>query len=338
MSAASSINPNVNSSSFKQGLTIASKSVSDAEGMRKISQFATALISLVGEILIEVPTGLSEFAKRLEDSCKVLSFFNFLSHIKWWLCEERKSWQHTVSMASYTASQALDAAKFLEKIKAIDLSAISVTIGRIPVLGVISGGLSGIACGFGAWHDGKKIYDLNKEIVAKRDELNAAEKDLEACKAACQSSAKSKKELPHALRVYVLHEESEQIKRTFKENSNEKIKEFAVKKLEHRVKKLDVEISNHELEKNKATISLIGNIASVAFDILIIIGLCACIGALAVTGWPMLVLALVVAGIGLYEFLYDKQHEKKIVPVMDDTLVVAVEASVKARAVFAGVT
>lgn len=318
---ASSINPNVNSGSFQQGLTVASNTVSDAEGMRKISAFATALITAVGEILIEIPEGLTELATRLEDSSKVLSFFNFISHIKWWICEEKKSWQHTLSMISFTAQQALDAAKFLEKVKAIDLSAISATIGSIPVLGLVSGLLGGTASVFGAWHDGRKISELNEELRAKRDELDNVQGDIVDCASRCQRAVGSVQERCQWLQNYISKDEVEEISLTFKENANEKLKEFATKKLAHRVKKLEVEIANCELEKTKSKISLLSNIASVALDILTLIGICASVSALSITGWPMIVLGLVVAGIGVYEYLYDKNYEKQALPEKDPLLV-----------------
>jgi hypothetical protein len=308
MSAAQRINPNVNSSSFSQVLTVANKTVSDADGMRKISGFATALITCIGEILIEVPAGLKDFATRLENSNKVLSFFNFVSHVKWWFCEERKSWQHTVSMISFTALQALEAAQFLEKFNAIDLSAIAANIGHIPVLGLVSSLLCGTACGFSAWHDGRKISELNTEIRAKRDELLLAKKKLEDFRKGSNAPAIDREELI-------------QISRIFQEKTKERLSEYATKKLEYRVSKIEVEIANYELEKSKSKISLVNNIANLALDILSIIGLCAGLGALSVTCWPMIALGLVVAGIGLYEFIYDKQHEKSALPEKDKLLI-----------------
>lgn len=148
------------SSKFARGLLIFETTITD---ILHVSEFAIAAIDVVSSILVELPISAAEFANQLKSGVRILSIVNLVSLFKWWVCEERKSWQHTAYKATCTASEIFNAAFFLENIKVIELSKIAIKIGRVPVIGLAVGLLAGSGAVFSLWHHGKQIQMLNAE-------------------------------------------------------------------------------------------------------------------------------------------------------------------------------
>lgn len=312
------VNSNPSTSSFQQGLVVGSKTVSEAEGMRYMTQFANATIDFTGALLSEMPVGLGEFNQKLQDSASVLSFFNILYHIRWWMYEKRKSWQHTASMVFFTAQQCIGCVQFLEKIKAI--GKIGAKIGHVPVFGTILSVCNVTGSVFGAWHDGRTIRQLSAKIQQDTKALVEAQANVVACNVVGVTLLKD---------GLVTQEEKEQVEKI--STSPDSLAKFAKEKWASRVTRLKVEVENSQLTKKKTWISIAGHVATFALGVLTLIGLLGGFAALSATGFPLLALALIVSGLCLYEYWYDKYHGAAEAPD-DSTLVKTVNALMHVQA------
>lgn len=242
------------SSKFARGLLIFETTITDTKGLLHVSEFAIAMMDAVSNILVELPISAAEFAKQLKAGVRILCIVNLVSLFKWWVCEERKSWQHTAYKVTCTANEIFNTVMFLENIKVLELSKIAINIGRVPVIGLAVGLLGGAGAVFSLWHYGKQIKALNAEKDRKISLVNTL-------------GAKEQADLV-----------------------------------------------NLELRKSKAQIAIVSDIASLAFTILSLVGLCTGVGILAMNSWLMLVLGLVVAGVGLYHVMHDKANPEIPVP------------------------
>lgn len=303
----------------KQGLTLCVESVREVSGIQTITALASAMIACVGKAFSEMPQGVTTFVQRLEDCSSVLSIFSFVSYLQWWTSEtpkEEQNWQYTASMVCSTAQQVMDIAYFLEGTKLLDLSKLAATIGRIPVLDTVYQTFSLGGSVFYTWHDGLKYSRLKEELLEKKAELKKVQEEFGECRNACNKGGREIefKVRSKLLEEYITPAQQKVISRQFANNAERQLIKYTKQNLVHRILKLETEVSNKTLEITKNKISLINNITSVAYGILALVGILANVGFLSVVGWPMLTLALVSAGIGLYEYLYDKKNPEVAMP------------------------
>lgn len=301
---------NSTDTSFKQSVLISAELASEVQGVDTISGCAVAIIDFIGALFGELSIELGEFYQKLQNCSSISSFFSFFYYIKWWGCPDKsESWQYTASMVCSTAQQCLSMGDFLESVSAISLSKISANIGRIPVLGLVSSVLSLSGSCFSFWHDALQERKLKAECQEIEQELEKAREECRECHQECAQITSSIGFGNCYLRIqkFVSKVEKEQLRKIFPTDAEgeDKLKIYAQKSLASRVTRLEVELKNSTLDRKKNWISLANDVSSIVLGILVLVGLCAGIASL-YTGLPIITLGLIAAGMGLYEYLYDK--------------------------------
>lgn len=282
--------------SAHRGVALCAETVSEVSGIQTLSTLASAVTACLEKAFSNMPVGMTTFVQRLEECSGVLSMFSFISTLQWWTNDEtpkeEKTWQYTASMICTTVQQMMDVTYVLDEFKVIDLSKVVATVGRIPVLSLVYQTLSLGSTVFSVWNDGVRRAELREEFYKK-----------------CLALTKAKDE-----NGTTSNKEKQIIEKLFLENAESQVHEYAKQSLQHRVRVLEVEVSNKSVELTKNKLSIVSNVISIAYGVFALAGILANVAVLSVAGWPMLVLALVSAGVGLHEYLYDKKNPEVAFP------------------------
>jgi hypothetical protein len=283
------------------------KSVSDLGGVRKILKFAIVAIDFFGKLETEIPFQLKELHRNFKECSSTLSFFATLGLVQMWVAEKRSRWQSTAALVNFTALQAINSAKFLEKLELINLSSLSKTIGNIPVLNLAMSlfGLGGSI--FTLWDNVREFRDLQDyKLDADQQKRTWSQKRQDIASMQVDGVAKKIDE-------YFNSEVSQQL---LSVNLTEQEKmTYLEKRIDYEVTKYNAKVEDTESKLQKLRGGLVMSVVSLAISILGLAGQCLGIAALSATGLPMLTVAFLMAGYGVYQMF--KSNMKDVQKVID---------------------
>lgn len=282
--------------SFTTVFVALGKSVSEVRGVKTLFKFANVTVDLMGKLDSEFPAPLKEISRNFKECSSTLSFMGTVGLVKTWVNDKRTRWQSTVTLINITALQLISASMYLEKVKLIDLSYFSMTIGNTPILSLAMSGFGFGVSVFGLW-----------DSLCERQEVKTEY-------SICEGHQKQWKERQDQFKQLKDHEIDAKIQEYFGEGLQAPLKDYTDKdKKEYLEKRLDFEVIKSEtlLNENQATqkklqSSLIMSIIGLALTILGYIGQYAGVAILASTSLPMLMISFILSGIGVIQLL--KSH------------------------------
>ncbi len=137
--------------------------LSDQEGLLNTTFLAGSCNDIIAETVESAAEGAVEADKWLEGISHTLGALSLVKSVHWMLYEKARSIQHTMSMGLLTLLRGVKTTIFLSKQGAFSLSKISVNLGRIPVLNLVTSGLSIFATSFAVWDSFKEYRRLSAE-------------------------------------------------------------------------------------------------------------------------------------------------------------------------------
>lgn len=122
---------------IRKGARITAKIAGDAGAASRVTKLTAAIIDFIGNLFIKVSTGLANFRLAIGTFADVVDIFATLRQVNSLIQGKLQTLAEKISVVFLTVFRALFIVKFLEKIKAINLTSFMNTLGRIPVLGLI---------------------------------------------------------------------------------------------------------------------------------------------------------------------------------------------------------
>lgn len=283
-------------SNSKPSVVVAlAKSLSDVGDTKKLLKFAIVTIDFVGKMPLELPPQFKELHHNFKECSSTLSFLGTVGVVKMWMEDKKTRWQGTVALINLTALQAISSAFFLEKLKLINLSYITMTIGTTPVLSFAMTyfGLGGSI--FSLWDNIREYQETNASKVSCREEWGTWS-DRKGQFVKIQDN-----EVDNKIREYFGSKVLDLL--SSKHLSEQDRKVYLEKRLDYEVTKWNTVVAGTSAKLDKLLSGLVMNIVMLAISILGLAGQYYGIAALAATGVPMLTVALVMAGFGVYQML-----------------------------------
>lgn len=298
-----------------KAVQVSSKTVGSANGMCKLARFITKVMLLVATIFENFSVKASEFYMALKACDRVIINFDFINRIKDCieLAKEKTitAWKVMGTFFS-TVGHACGVMYFLDEIKAISLSSIFGTIGKIPIFALISEPFSVLGYGFSTIDDGYKIKSTcdKVKIVSARVERLRVKAEIAA---AVQDGTLTQKRaalgdryrqacLAGKIDAETTQEKVDSLQEFIK---NARVQNDTVQQdLSQKVTRWEGEKSDLEISRNKRIMSVAYYALRTLASILTLVGYIAGVGALAYNALPMIAMATLIATIGLTKFIY----------------------------------
>jgi hypothetical protein len=285
------------------------KAVATTSGMGKLSKFVTRIV----EFSCAIFSGMSGSAKNLFNTFKsvdtVLSTFDLCARPKdWinWAGKKQKTWHHTASLATLTASQSLGMMSFISKLVEFDFKSVLGCIGKVPVVGLIVEGL--MVVGFA-------VMAIDESVKMK---ANAGKLEKLTIKKAAINIAHAGKLDTAKINALTQKYEKALLKNVKKSDAqyNAKMAGFAVfisslNTSEKRISKnteIMQKIKKLDLKEDSFICQIAFGILKSAAAVLAIIGMATGASFLAATSIPMIGIHLTIVSIALFRFFYDAYH------------------------------
>lgn len=270
------------------------------------SNAAMNLASKVTPINQDIPTNLDAVASGLW-------LVDLVNVFWWWKTEKRVSWQHTASVLCVTVRQILNSWDFLVTC----FKNAALVIGNLPVIGLGVSALRMLGSGFSIWHDIKVYRKANKHMKVAKEQIDSLTKENKRIAKLFNKTLHKKMEFAgndpkHRDKIRKKHiDDFMKEHLTEEERIGVEGKDYQAKvshlsrSLVGRVEKYEHVIEVSKVEKKKAWVSIVGSVMNVAIGILAVLAIVG-VGAMAATGWGMLVLGLAWTTYSLVTFFY--QH------------------------------
>ncbi len=285
----------------------------DADGMFKLTRLTVRIMEFTEAAFKGISTAAQNAFSHLNTCANLLESFEIFGRFQdWfeWCAEKTNRWQKTVALVFLTAAQTLGFVSFIATVKSIDLRKILGSIGSIPVIGIIWETLTLFGFGITAWEEGLKLRTINSKLQS----LNVKKQLLE-CVQNDKLDDTKKAELTRKYQVSLETRFSKKdeiltkkmgdfaVYITEKISTQEKCAELKQAVIK-RIQKVDIKANKSIFMIAFASLKMLG--ASLAFA-----GMFTGAAILSATSLPMIGLSLVIAGLGMFRFVYSSYHSYK---------------------------
>lgn len=276
------------------------KSVLEVGGVKKLMKFAVVTIDFMGKI--QVPVQLKEIQRSFKECSSTLSFFATVGIVKSWMVDKKTRWQETAALINFTGLQAISSAMFLDKVKIINLSFITMTIGKTPVLSFAMTTLGFGDSIFSLWDTIRESREMRANSTNCLRETEDWSQKRNAIKELPDDPGKVRQKIQDYFGPEV-------VESVINLNVPDK-KEYLEKRLNYEVTKWETNAATSKSKLDKVYSGLVMSIVTLAISILGLAGEFYGIAVLAATSLPMMTVALVMAGFAVFQMLSAHMKER----------------------------